>query len=756
MNRLLKAATAFMCAVGISICASGQMTTITASSIKMKDAIVGSGTVTFIPTNALGQPVAFTAGGSLYDAQGFTGTITNGAIDSGFQVPDECLASPTVANTQLSYQIVVYNTLTKSSLTLSKVTGVCGASWALDHYVPTMSVAVSPSGLMSGTNVPTHCSNASLFYRQTSPSQIYTCVSGTYVLSGSGATLPPTTALLKGDGGGSAVAAAADWDYATPASVNAVSNAAATAQTMANAAVNAAATAQASANAAVPKTSLPNRIETTDLVCEGDSRIAGFGLSSPSTQNPCAILATLSSYSARLGTYANNAVSGSTIYTLYNRYSSVDHSLSPAVTGRRADFLLQIGINDLGGTGVASYVTGTTNLVGGSGYPNGPVSCTITGGGSFPPAGGAVCTAIASNGSVISVTIPPYGGGAGYTNAPTITLGSPGPGGTQATVQATIATMTGAVAISNLQNFISTKLIPDHWTRIIVGTVYPAGAVLANANFRAAWEAYNGGIRELKAGGYADLVVDDASALPDPYDLNVMQLGGLHANITGTIREAMSYNDAIWGQGGRFASAPVNYLGSRSTVTGTFNWRCDPYNINNATTASNNTICGMGTAPTLNANGNTVLGSRSLTVATGGNLITAIGDNVLPLATIPSANTAIGQAAMPSATTASFNTVVGQGAGGICTVCSHSTAVGAGANLGSNVVNAVQLEAGTNNASGTLQFRSTTVIDANGNMPTPVTGPATVPTGSCSVKQWTFSQDGHASFCDGTSWTTKL
>ncbi|MDP9039579.1 MAG: hypothetical protein M3O02_09955 [Acidobacteriota bacterium] len=35
-------------------------------------------------------------------------------------------------------------------------------------------------------------------------------------------------------------------------------------------------------------------------------------------------------------------------------------------------------------------------------------------------------------------------------------------------------------------------------------------------------------------------------------------------------------------------------------------------------------------------------------------------------------------------------------------------------------------------------------------------GPATAPTGSCSTVGWAFSQDGHASFCNGTSWAVKI
>jgi len=99
MKKLLHAAAALVCAVGLSVCAQAQMTSITATSIRMKGAPIASGTVTFIPVNSIGQPVPITAGGSLYDGQGFTAAITNGVVASGFEVPDACTASPTVANT---------------------------------------------------------------------------------------------------------------------------------------------------------------------------------------------------------------------------------------------------------------------------------------------------------------------------------------------------------------------------------------------------------------------------------------------------------------------------------------------------------------------------------------------------------------------------------------------------------------------------------------------------------------------------------
>ena len=35
-------------------------------------------------------------------------------------------------------------------------------------------------------------------------------------------------------------------------------------------------------------------------------------------------------------------------------------------------------------------------------------------------------------------------------------------------------------------------------------------------------------------------------------------------------------------------------------------------------------------------------------------------------------------------------------------------------------------------------------------------GPATAPSGACSVVGWAFSQDGHVTFCNGSTWVTKI
>lgn len=252
MNRLLRAAAALVCAVGFGICAHAQMTTVTATNIKMKGVAVAAGTVTLIPTDALGNPVPITAGGSLYDAQGFTGTITSGAIGAGFQVPDECTAAPSRPNVALSYQIQVYNSSTKTSFTLANVAGVCGASWALDSYAPTQSAVIASTGLVSGATPPAHCSNTSIFYKTTAPSATYNCVSGVYVLQTSSAgTIAVTSGMLKGDNAGNAMLAIAGTDYIPGSQKGAASG-----------------VATLDANTKVPAAQIPNNLISSGVLAD--------------------------------------------------------------------------------------------------------------------------------------------------------------------------------------------------------------------------------------------------------------------------------------------------------------------------------------------------------------------------------------------------------------------------------------------------------------------------------------------------------
>jgi hypothetical protein len=181
MKKFLFWASALLCAVGLSLPVSAQMTTVTASTIKMGGVAVATGTVTFTPVNSTGTPISIVANSSLFSPQGFVGTITAGAITGSYSVPDQCQATATVINTPVLYTIQVSNTTTKQSFTLFAVQGVCGSTWALDHYAPAQSAVISPTGLLTGGSLPAHCSSPSIYYTQTNPTTTYKCVGGVFV-----------------------------------------------------------------------------------------------------------------------------------------------------------------------------------------------------------------------------------------------------------------------------------------------------------------------------------------------------------------------------------------------------------------------------------------------------------------------------------------------------------------------------------------------------------------------------------------------
>jgi lysophospholipase L1-like esterase len=277
--------------------AFAQMTTVTASSIKMAGVTVANGTVTFVPTaRTTGGAIAITVGGTLYDGQGFTGVITNGAIVGPFSVPDACLAAPSVPNTAMVYTVLVFNKTTQRSFTLSNVQGVCGATWALDSYVPTQGAPVTATGLLSGVTVPTHCTGTSIFYKQANPTSAYTCVGGVYISMG---------------GGG---------------------------------------------NGAVSYTTLtPAPVSNVNLVGAGDSRMSGAAVSAG--QGYLDYLMQQPQFSGR-ATLHNGAVGGATCANMTSAYAANVLPYKPAGSITISYLFIEVGINDLNaGTSAAAIET---------------------------------------------------------------------------------------------------------------------------------------------------------------------------------------------------------------------------------------------------------------------------------------------------------------------------------------------------------------------------------------------------------------
>lgn len=231
MTRLLKAAGALLCALGLSSFAHAQLTTITASSIKMSGASI-TGTVTFTPVDINGVPTAFSQGGGGLNAPtAFSCTLTAGALSS-CQIPDAQLTTP--AN--ILYVIQITDATTHQSFTLKSVPNVTGETWALDSYGPpnkTTNIQTVQSAYGSAAP-PASCISPSFYTRSTS-GVLYQCVNGVFVAV-TGLTIPATSALLKGDGSGGVDGAEADTDYASPSAVATVATAAAAAQATANAA----------------------------------------------------------------------------------------------------------------------------------------------------------------------------------------------------------------------------------------------------------------------------------------------------------------------------------------------------------------------------------------------------------------------------------------------------------------------------------------------------------------------------------------
>jgi hypothetical protein len=194
MIRLLKAATALLCVLGLTSLASAQLTTITATKIYMGGAPIPAGTVTFTPINANEQPIAFAqGGGGLNSPTAFSCAITQGAITGTCAVPDSALTTP--AN--IAYEIQISATATQKAFVLRGVSGITGPTWALDAYgPPSTTTNVQSIQVSYGTGpAPSPCATPSFYVRNLSGGQLYICVGGSPVLvTGKGSSASPNVA----------------------------------------------------------------------------------------------------------------------------------------------------------------------------------------------------------------------------------------------------------------------------------------------------------------------------------------------------------------------------------------------------------------------------------------------------------------------------------------------------------------------------------------------------------------------------------
>lgn len=259
------------------------------------------------------------------------------------------------------------------------------------------------------------------------------------------------------------------------------------------------------------------------------------------------------------------------------------------------------------------------------------------------------------------------------------------------------------------------------------------------------------------------------------YDLNALT--------TGTYNTAVGLLSLYTDTTGGYNTA-VGYGSLQVNTTGAGNSAFGYWALNSNVGGTNNTALGE-LAMRFNTSGgaNTAVGLEALRENTTGNYNTAVGMDALAKNTYANSNTAVGYYTLVDSTTGGSNTAFGYMAMHDNNDGSNNVAIGANAGysggntnqhynnsvfLGMNAVPSV--DSLTNViliGYGATASQSNTAVIGNsstaltvlyGSVQIPaVKGPVTAPSGSCSTSGvWVFSQDGHVSFCDGTSWTTKI
>lgn len=205
MKRLFSAAAALCCAVGLAVPASGQTniyTPVTAISITVAGVPVSTGVITVTPVDASGNAIAIrTPDNQLYlPGPALTATITNGAIASGLQVPDQCTARAVTSIAPIGMKVAIVATVSGKTLTsgFTSPAGAplfCGAtSVAINAFAQAQTTTVPGAGILAVATLPNHCSSASVLYLTVPPYSVGTCVNGTPVVlaDGSGGGVPLT------------------------------------------------------------------------------------------------------------------------------------------------------------------------------------------------------------------------------------------------------------------------------------------------------------------------------------------------------------------------------------------------------------------------------------------------------------------------------------------------------------------------------------------------------------------------------------
>lgn len=179
---------ALLCAIGLSAPATafGQMTAVTASTLKIGSSTISSGTVCATAVDSNENPITVAvSGGGLWGIGSSCGVISAGAITSAvgggtYSLPDEAIAG----NAGFYYTFTVKDTsignpTSGQSFQLHKVPGVAGSTFALDHYVPITTVSTLPSfSFSTGSGAPVvGCSGKSFYQDNSTPTSpvLYSC-----------------------------------------------------------------------------------------------------------------------------------------------------------------------------------------------------------------------------------------------------------------------------------------------------------------------------------------------------------------------------------------------------------------------------------------------------------------------------------------------------------------------------------------------------------------------------------------------------
>jgi lysophospholipase L1-like esterase len=209
--------------------AYGQLTTITGTGIRIGGNLIPTGTVCAVAVDVNNNPISVAIGGGGMRGVGqscaniVAGVITTGVIDGGtYQIPDEALAG----NPGFFYTFVFTDTQRGSptynqSFQLIKVPNITGSAFALDRYVPTITVpTLAAFTFTTGSGAPTGACAGKAFYQNiVTPSApvLYQCGSdlGWHIISASSLTIPSTGSVLKGNGSGGVSPAVAGTDFDT-------------------------------------------------------------------------------------------------------------------------------------------------------------------------------------------------------------------------------------------------------------------------------------------------------------------------------------------------------------------------------------------------------------------------------------------------------------------------------------------------------------------------------------------------------------